>query len=38
MSIKKILNDFDIDEKSLRGYVRDGCQMNLTPHLITCVC
>ena len=31
-------SNFDIDKKSLRGYVRDGCQMNLTPHLITCVC
>ena len=37
MSISQILDDFDIDKKSLRSYVRDGCQMNLTPHLITCV-
>ena len=37
MSISQILDDFDIDEKSLHGYVRDGRQMNLTPHLITCV-
>ena len=37
MSISQILDDFDIDEKSLHGYVRDSCQMNLTLHLITCV-
>ena len=37
MSISQILDDFDIDEKYLHGYVRDDRQMNLTPHLITCV-
>ena len=37
MSISQILDDFDIDEKYLHGYVRDGRQMNLTLHLITCV-
>ena len=37
MSISQILDDFDIDEKSLHGYMRDGCQMNQTLHLITCV-
>ena len=38
MSIRKILNDFDIDEKSLRGYMKNDRQMNLTLHLFTCVC
>ena len=37
MSISQILDNFDINEKSLCGYVRDGHQMNLTPHLITWV-
>ena len=37
MSISQILDDFDIDEKTLPGNVRDGRQMNLTPHLITYV-
>ena len=35
MSISQILENFDINEKYLRGYVRDDRQMNLTPHLIT---
>ena len=33
-----MLNDFDIVEKSLRSYMKDECQMNLTLHLFTCVC
>ena len=33
----QILDDFDVDEKSQCGYVRDGHQVNLTSHLITCV-
>ena len=37
MSISQILDDFDIDEKSLHNYVSDCCQMDLTLHLITCV-
>ena len=37
MSIRQILNDFDIDEKSLHGYMKDD-QMNLTLLLFTCVC
>ena len=37
MLISQILDNFDIDEKSLHGYVRDGCQMKLIPHLITYV-
>ena len=37
MSISQILDNFDINKKSLHGYVRDGRQMNLTLHLITCV-
>ena len=36
MSISQILDDFDIDEKYLRNYVKDGYQMNLTLHRITC--
>ena len=38
MSISQILDDFDIDEKSLRNYVKDDRQMNLTLHLFTFVC
>ena len=33
----QILDDSKIDEQSLRGYLKDGWQMNLTQHLITCV-
>ena len=36
MLVSQILDNFDIDEKSLHGYVRDNYQMNLTIHLITC--
>ena len=37
LSTSQIFYDFDIDEKSLRGYVKDGHQMNPTLHLFTCV-
>ena len=37
LSTSQIFDDIDIDEKSLRGYVKDGRQMNPTLHLITCV-
>ena len=37
LSTNQIFYDFDIDEKSLHGYVKDGRQMNPTLHLITCV-
>ena len=37
LSTSQIFDDFDIDEKSLCGYVKDGRQMNPTLHLITCV-
>ena len=35
-SIIQILDDYDIDGKSLCYYMKDSSQMNLTPNLITC--
>ena len=37
LSTIQIFDDFDIDKKYLRGYVKEGHQMNPTLHLITCV-
>ena len=36
-SIIQILDDYDIDGKSLCCYVKGNSEMNLTLHLITCV-